>query len=566
MPGACVPSPRVPSRREQSPRVPAQGGPDGRRARGGRGRALVATALLTVLVTVLAACGGSAAGEGGAGPIPVTNPYGSDVAAEGTPKDGGVLVLGTDREAVSFDPTVQNTNNAAFAVYDSLMKLAPDGSAQPLLAKGMATTDNGRTWRLELREGVTFSDGTPLNADAVIVNTRRHVEKVRSAAHSFATQIETMTALDPLTVQFTLKAPLGDFPVLFAQNQYSGTLGLIVSPAALAKYGDDIGSNPVGAGPFVLKSWTRDSKMVLARNPTYWQPGLPHLDGLEFRPLSDTNSRQASIQNGDVDLAFGAYNQELVAALDNPNLQVFYGPGNSGEFLIFNMTKPPFDDRNMREAIVRAINLQALSASQYNNRIVPADSLFDAQSPFHTDAASKEWPAFDLEKAKQLVADYRASGKNPDFTFKTSNSRPPYAEFVQAQIEALGIKVDVQMYDLAQYSASVVQSGDFQLSTNVASVDYPYPGVRRLFGTGGSTNFGKYSDPQVDALLADAASTTDDDARARAYQQVELIVNKDIPVAWTSRVYLATIAKKEVKGIDRYQSRDLFLARTWLDR
>lgn len=190
------------------------------------------------------------------------------------------------------------------------------------MAKSMDTADEGRTWRMGLRDGVKFSDGTPLDAQAVITNVQRHIDKKSSPGHRFTEPITSMRAVDPLTVEFSLSTPFGQFPTAFAQNFTFGGLGMIISPAALARYGDQIVANPVGAGPFVLSSWTRDSKMTLTKNPDYWQKdkGLPRLDGLEFRPLPDTETRYASIENGDVDLIFGGYHTELLRGMENPNL------------------------------------------------------------------------------------------------------------------------------------------------------------------------------------------------------------------------------------------------------
>ncbi|MCI2419554.1 ABC transporter substrate-binding protein [Saccharopolyspora sp. K220] len=527
-----------------------------------------AGALAAVLsLALVASCGAIGKGPGNdAAPLAAINPFGSDHAAEGTPKSGGTLLLGMDREIVSFDPTVQNSNMAALAVYDSLMKLTPNGSAEPYLAQSMDSPDGGSTWRLVLRPGVKFSDGTDLDADAVMVNVQRHIDKVSSPAHAYAAQIASMRAVGPTTVEFALKSPSGAFPMVFAQPITYGSLGMIVSPAALQKYGKDIGSNPVGAGPFKFVSWVRDSKLVLARNPGYWQAGKPYLDGLEFRPLPDTESRYASIQNGDVDVIFGGYNDELVRGIQDPKLKVYYGPGNAGEYLYFNFNRAPFNDRRMREAIIRALDLNALGASQYNGRLVHADSLFDADSPYHTQAASDAWPKFDPERARQLIQEYQASGGNPNFTFKTTTARRPFAEYIQAQLAAVGLNVKVEFYDLAQFSSSVVQSNDFELTTWVGAFDSPYPGAMRLLRTGANTNYGKYSNPQVDALLDQAASTTDESVRKQAYQQVELIAGADLAVAFFSRSYLSTITKADVKGIDRYGSRDMFYATTWLDR
>jgi ABC-type transport system substrate-binding protein len=262
---------------------------------------------------------------------------------------------------------------------------------------------------------------------------------------------------------------------------------------------------------------------------------------------------------------FGGYNQELVRASSNAGLRVYYGPGNAGEYLYFNFNKAPFNDRRMREALISSLDLNALAASQYSGRLVSSTSLFAEDSPYHTEAASQAWPKYDPERAKQLIAEYKASGGDPSFTFKTTQARVPFGEYIQAQMAAVGIDIKVQFYDLAQFSSAVVQSNDFQLTTWVGAFDVPYPGATRLLHTGGNTNYGDYSNPQVDTLLDEAARTTDEAVRTHAYQQVELLVGQDLSMAWFSRSYLSTITKPEVKGIDRYPSRDMFFATTWLD-
>jgi peptide/nickel transport system substrate-binding protein len=538
----------------------------------------VLTALLSA--AVLAGCGaapginGAGLGPGGTtetGAIRTINPYGGDLAAEGQPKTGGVLVMGADREAVSFDPTVQNTNYAALAVYDSLLKFNDQAEPEPYLAQSMESTDDGLTWRMGLRPGVQFSDGTPLDAAAVILNVQRHIDKTSSPGNRYAAQIASMTAVDPLTVEFVLKAPFGAFPSVFALNFTAGNLGAIVSPAAIARYGDDIGNNPVGAGPFVLGNWVRDSKMELTRNPNYWQrdKGLPRLDGLELRPLPDTETRYASIENGDVDLIFAGYQTELLRGLQNPNLTVYYGTGNGAEFVIFNWARPPFDDRRMREAFVRAIDLNALAATQFRGEMAQAKGWFGDSSPYSTPEATAAWPAFDPERAKALVAEYVAGGGSATIQYKTTNApnRVAFAEFLQAQMAAVGITLQPQFFDLAQYASAVVQSRDFDIAGFVGGpVDAPYPAIQNLMRTGGNANYGSYSNPEVDALLDTAASTTDEAERIRAYQQANLLFNQDIGVAYYSRGYLSTVAKPEVKGVVRYLTRDMFFATTWLDR
>lgn len=537
-----------------------------------RGSRIVAAVAAGLAALLLAACGaapginGAGAGESG---IRTVNPYGSDPATEGEPRDGGVLVMGTDREAIGFDPTSQNTNMAALAVFDSLLKLNPDGTPEPYLAESMGSADGGLTWRMGLRDGVRFSDGTPLDAASVVLNVQRHIDKPASPGFRYASQIATMTAVDPLTVEFVLKEASGAFPAAFALNFTAGNLGAILSPAAIARHGDQIANNPVGAGPFVLTSWTRDSRMELTKNPDYWQEGLPHLDGLEFRPLPDTESRYASIENGDVDLIFGGYHTELLRGLDNPNLVAYYGPGHGAEFVYFNHDQAPFDDHRMREAFVRGIDLDALAATQFRGQMERATGWFGDDSAYQTPEAAAAWPAFDLERARALVAEYVAEGGSATVAYKTTNApnRVAFAEFLQAQMAAIGITLEPQFFDLAQYSSSVVQSRDFQVAGWVGGpVDAPYPSTGNYLATGGNANYGNYSNPAVDAALEDAASTTDETERTRLYQQVQLMTNQDIPVAYYSRGYLSTIAKPEVRGVVRYLTRDMFFATTWLDR
>ncbi|OLT09447.1 hypothetical protein BJF78_30770 [Pseudonocardia sp. CNS-139] len=139
-----------------------------------------------------------------------------------------------------------------------------------------------------------------------------------------------------------------------------------------------------------------------------------------------------------------------------------------------------------------------------------------------------------------------------------------FAEFVQAQMAAIGVTIDLRFYDLAEFTSTVTQSGNFQLTTWVGEVNTAYPGVGKLLGTGGSANHGKYSNPEVDRLLAQAQATTDEAQRTRDYQQVEMLSGQDLAVAWFSRTYRSTITRQNVKGVDRYPLSTMWFATTWL--
>jgi peptide/nickel transport system substrate-binding protein len=537
--------------------------PTGTRRRGSPW-ALVLAGLLAA-----SACGTAApAGGEATTTLDASQPFGGDPATEGTPVAGGTLRVGMYTEARSFDPTI-GSNLIASAVYDSLLKMDAAGEPQPFLAASMTTTDDGTTWRMGLRPGVTFHDGTPLDAEAVLFNVARQRDDPTALGHLYTEPIEAMRAVDPFTVEFTLKRPTGSFPVAFALPFSSGNLGTIASPAAVRRWGADYGRHPVGAGPFAFAEWIPHNKIVVERFDRYWRHGRPHLDGIEFRPLPDTETRYASVANGDVDLDIAGFHTEVHRSSQDPGLETYYGPGGDGEFLYFNVTRPPFDDRRMREAVIRAIDPAALSATQYRGAMDGARTAFAEGDPHYSAEAAQAYPSYDPGRARQLIAEYRASGGEPNFTFQDANSpnNVQYATFLQAQWAAVGLDVQLRLDDIATVITQVVQGGDFQMLHWITGpYENPYPFMYNQFHTGGINNYGDYSNPEVDAALDEAASTTDPARRTAAYQRAQVLLNQDLAVVWLARAAKAAIAQPHVKGVSRYLSSELFWADTWIAR
>jgi peptide/nickel transport system substrate-binding protein len=529
-------------------------------------RSLAALGLLLVLALVATACGSNLGTQvTSAAGLDTSKPFGGDPATEGTPQRGGTLIVGMYTEARSFDPTI-GSNLMASAIYDSLLKMDSKGVPQPLLAESMTTPDEGTTWVLKLRPGVTFQDGTPLDADAVIFNVARQRDIPTALGHLYTEPIDTMIATDNLTVTFTLKRPTGSFPVSFALPFSSGNLGTIASPAAVQKWGDDYGRHPVGAGPFEFVDWIPNNRITVKRFDNYWDKGKPYLDGIEFRPLPDTDSRYVSVVNGDIDLDIGGFFSEVSRSSANKDLVTYYGAGGDGQFLYFNLTKAPLDDRRVREALIRAIDPKALNATQYDNAGELASTAFAEGDQYYSQKAADSYPKFDVEKAKQLIADYKASGGNPDFTFNTGNSPDDHqmAQFLQAQWAAIGVNVTLQFDDISTFIGPVVQGTQFGTATWISGpYENPFPFMFNQFYTGGINNYGKYSNPQVDAALDEAKSSTDPAVQVAAYQKAQELINTDLPVLWLSRAAKAAIAQPDVKGVSRYLSSELFWAGTW---
>jgi peptide/nickel transport system substrate-binding protein len=498
------------------------------------------------------------------------NPFGSDLATDGTPKPGGTLIM-AGQGVSGFDPV---KTSGGLGIYDQLLKVEPDGTISPYMAESMTSPDGGTTWVLKLRDGVNFSDGTPLDAEAVVFNVRRHMDSPTAAGHAASLPIVDLVATDPLTVTFTLSSPIGEFPARFADpfvaGSFVGALGVIGSPTAIQQYGEDYNRNPVGAGPFKLVSWTPGSQVVLAKNQDYWQKdkGLPYLDGFEYRQIPDTETRFASLQNGDVDMIGSLFHSELIGGIDNPDLNVYYRPGNGAEWLYFNHTEPPFDDRRMREAVAVGLNLDALSATQFRGRMEKADSYFGEDSPYYNAEAGASWPQYDLAKAKALVDEYVADGGSRAVRISntTAPNRVKFAEFLQAQLTEIGMEPTVEFFDPTEF-VDRVQKQNFQIVPYAPGQWLnPYPVVYDMFHTDGQANRGKYSNPEMDALLEKAISTTDDAERTELYRQVQQLATDDLAVVWYSRGYHSVITDKDVKGVVRNSGGATYPEYLWLDR
>src|SRR5438105_10441108 len=222
-------------------------------------------------------------------------------------KQGGSITVGLELDIPGLDPLkvgVYDTaaETAAALIFDTLTTLDDTGRAVPKLAESWTHSDDYKIWTYKLRPGVKFHDGTPFNAQAVAFNLARQKDPNNHCRCAFYIQgTEKVEALDDLTVVFHLRDPAVDHPSVIAPSAVNNP---IHSSAAMQKLGDDYNRNPVGTGPFVLKPWLAGDRLVLERNPDYWNPALPYLDRVVLRPLPDAQARYASLRSGESDLVW----------------------------------------------------------------------------------------------------------------------------------------------------------------------------------------------------------------------------------------------------------------------
>ena len=454
-----------------------------------------------------------------------------------------VIVVGQIAEPQSLDPhavTAVNDFRILVNVYDGLVRFA-DGSleVEPSLAESWEISEDGLTYTFKLREGVTFHDGTPFNAEAVKFNFDRMLNEDHPYHDTgpfplafFFSAVENVEAVDDLTVKFTLGSPYAPF-----LSNLAYPTGLIVSPAAVEQYGANFGRNPSGTGPFKFAEWRSNEAVVVEANPDYWD-GAPELQAVVFRPITDANTRTAEMLAGGIDLMVEVPPVAL-SEFQSDAYQVFEQAGPHVWFLILNAKEGPFADKAVRQAANYAINKEALVNEVLEGT---ADVAAGPTPPAFAWAYNSELEPYpyDPEKAKAMLAEAGAEGAELTFyvTEGGSGMLDPIAmgTAIQADLEAVGFDVKIETYEWNTFLGEVnpglegkADMAEMAWMTNDPDT-LPFLALRTdAWPDKGGFNSGYYSNPEVDALLEEARVATDQDKRAELYKEMQTIVQEDAP-------------------------------------
>ncbi|MBX6389812.1 MAG: ABC transporter substrate-binding protein [Frankia sp.] len=530
-----------------------------------RRRVAVRAAALAALASLaLVACGGggdSGDSTGGGGTAPAQ-------AASGPPQSGGTLRLVASTEPATLDPASFYNSYALTGVYGNALfgqlfnSDQTTGELSPGFAESLTTEDNV-TYTLKLREGLKFTDGTAFDAEAVKFNWERTKDPTvaLSLNVSAAAVIGTMTVVDPVTLQFTVAQPTAHI----GQNIVASALNWIASPTALAAGQEAFNSNPVGAGPFILEEWRRGDRLILTRNPDYYDDPRPYLDGLEIRAAPDMNTRLQTLQTGGADVVISTTKEAEADAAEGGF--VVTDPQLDGmTTIMFNLTKPPFDDLRARQAMFAAIDLELVQDAAFEGLGEIPTTLFREKSPFYTPELT--FPKPDREKAQALFDELAADGKPVDFTMiipqSTESSR--VAEAMQAQLESFSnVNMEIETNDQATWFRRLA-AGEYGASIYGWITIDPEPPLSRLLSTGAPGNLSKYSDPEVDKALEAGRTTTDVDARRAAYRTVQERLIETLPFMPYLRTVGAVLSTTKVGGIETYGQGSVRMDTLWLDQ
>ena len=490
-------------------------------------------ALLLGLVLVAAACGSDSddgASEGDGDGAEETTTTTEEPARQ--PKKGGEITFGVESQVSSLMPGVaaQPADMViALGIYDPIM-IYEDGQVVPHLAESLESNDTLDVWELTLRDGITFHDGTPLNAEAVV----KHFQRLQDPATACpcADTVSTIQSMEMpdgpegLKVTFTLANPNVAF-----DNMLAGSSSFIPSPTSLEQLGDAFANQPVGTGPFKLAEFRAGERVVLEANENYWKTDengiqLPYLDKITFLPIHQGSQRVTALQSGQIDI-FQTAASDTIAQAEEMGFAAQKISGSSSTIVLFNTSKPPFDDVRARQAFAYAINKDVINDRVYDGVRVPSYSGFATDSPyFNPDAQT---PEYDPEKAKALVEEVGGM----KFTLSCINSEESndILRISEQMLEAVGMEVELEMQEQGTYVQRIFsKGGDYEAACFRSSHFIEPDAIRPGLTTGDAGNLTFYSNPEVDQLLDEARQTSDFETRKDLYFRVQEITTEEIPV------------------------------------
>jgi peptide/nickel transport system substrate-binding protein len=342
------------------------------------------------------------------------------------------------------------------SIFDTLVTYKGDTiELEPKLAERWTTSPDGKTLTFELRKGVTFHDGTPLDSAAVVFTFERflkpdHPQKPRNPCPygSSFSDIDKVAADGPDRVVFTLKRP--NVVMLYNLTLFAAH---IVSPTAVKKHGDKFPINPVGSGPYKLSRWDRDVRIVLDRNESYWGP-KPAIERVIVVPVASPQTAIEKLKKGEVHVVDHPTLADVKTLQENAGTKVDTETSLTVSYLGFNLKKAPYSDPNFRRAVSLALDRRTLNELAYHGLAEPAANL--VPPALWKDACPTPPYEFDLEKAREALSKVKLESKDVELIHMTF-SRPYVpeplraAEFVKDQLRKIGLEVKLTGYDKAAY-------------------------------------------------------------------------------------------------------------------
>ncbi len=492
---------------------------------------------------------------------------------KGPPTDeAATLIVGRAADAIGLDPARVTDNESVeicAQVYESLLRYRTGTTeVEAALAVAWEVSEDGRQWDFTLREGVTFHDGTPLNAEAVVFSFRRQLDEnhpyhlTDSSGLDFGWRanyknIVSVEATGNRTVRITIDRKFAPFAANLAMFPVA-----IVSPSAVKEWGEEYYRHPVGTGPFAFGEWS-DGRIVLERNAHYWGV-LPKLARLIFKAIPDARQRLVALESGAVDVAYSILPDEQQFVTLHPELTLYRAPANNVSYVALNTQKAPFDDVRVRQAVNRAINREPVVKLAYQGMAIPAEG---ALPPTQWGYSPKSFDyAYDPMRARdELEALVLEGVLDPDeeIAFFVATTPRPYlpnpgmvARIVKSNLEEVGLRVRLVEQEFSSHLEELRRAKHhISLMGWVGDNGDPDNYLYVLFDKdnaklGRARNLSFLVDEPLHTLLLEAQQSSERATRSEIYKRAQSRIGALAP--WIPLVHsqIAVVARADVLGIE----------------
>jgi peptide/nickel transport system substrate-binding protein len=423
------------------------------------------------------------------------------------------------------------------AVCDKLFDLTPDLQIVPALATSYEWRDGGRALEVRLREGATFQDGTPWDAEALRANIDRQMNLQGSFRRGEMPDVTGVSILGPHHARIEMRAP---FVPLFSILVTRG--GMMVSPRAMDQ-GRDFARNPVCSGPFRFTERVALDRTVVDRWDGHWNAQNIHVQRVVFRPMPDGTVRLSNLRGGALEMMERVSPTDIDGLRRAPGFALTSAPELGHQFVRFNIRNGPgalgpfARDARLREAFEAAIDRAAINQVVFNGAFIPGNQWVSPENAFY--ARALPVPGRDLAKARRLLA--AAGQPNPTLRLLVPNSGEmvQVAEVMQAMLREAGIDLRIQVLEIGALVRAQV-SGEFEASLGFwGGRSDPDGNVSFHIGCDGPNNDGKYCNTTVERALAEGRATADPAGRAAAYATVaqQALADRPYVYLWHRRNY-----------------------------
>ncbi len=522
-------------------------------------RLLAGSALVVTVALAGVSCSStSSTNAGGTSNDTVSRENRGIVESDEKPRVGGRLVYGLSAESNGWNPSTNQWAASGLevthAIFDTLTAFDQNSEIHPYLAQDYSHNADFTEWKIKLRPGVKLQNGKTVTADTVVRN-QKYLKKSPVTGGAYI-KVDDYTAEDTNTVVVKLNEPWVTYPMSLATQ-----LGVVADPDWLES---NDGLKPIGTGPFALDSWQIGNKLTVKKNPNYWRKDkdgtpYPYLDSVEFRVITDSDSRGNALRAKDIDMMQSFSGLQVQSFQAEDQFQILSSPkGETSEnFVQLNTMSPPLDDPDARMALAYATNKDDVNEAMTGGFNELANGPFAKSSPWYKDTA---YPQFDQAKAKELVDKVKA--KHGSFRFKLSGGPDPQTQklqqLLQQQWSAVGIDIELETLEQATLIINVV-SGSYQ-ATSWEQFDAPNPALDGVWWEpqlavappAFSLNFARNKDEAIGTALATARGSDDPAKVKAAIGAVQDRLAADVPYVWLYHTNVSIIGSKRIVNMTHY--------------